>query len=815
MNKGVARKSFVLGIIMLFVGTSVLPNIGTIAFGEHTITLECISFDCGWIVFDGTQYPSYEGGITIGVDTGTYTIFGLPLEYSNINYDFGYWTSTGGLTVADPYSQSTTVSVSGSGTLTARFIVGPTAEFSPTYIDFGTHFPGWTGSETVEIWNCGTGTLTYTISESVPWISVYPTSGSSTGEHNIHTINIINTDGMSGYYEGDVFAYFFGHNSGMLFTITIQGLNQPPYFTDISPVGTNVDINADLSWIVVDDDPGDIVTYSVWFGTNSNPPLVMSNSLSTTYDPGIMSYNTQYYFLIYALDEHGGEAVMQGDFTTENSGNQPPIAEAGGPYIGSLYEQVNFDASGSHDPEGGALQYRWDWENDGTYDTPWLSSPYLGYIFEENEEKHGTLKLQVMDNNGATNTDTASIDISKNLAITAVYLAKQVFGTPYIWGKKGYYYSSPYYYFNNPGEIQIRGLDCSGLIFWVYNRANFGGDALTYQQWENRPLYYYYADGQYWASTRITKNQLQPGDFLYFDEYPIGDGKMDHTALYVGSFSYNGNTYNVIHASGFAGKVVPAIYDVSTETLTTSKPSSPPQILSVDGYGRLKMQPKKTNIIGKCPIDLIVTDPNGLVLSKTSGEVPGMYYMEYDITGDGDIDDIVSIPEIIPGDYFVNVIAEPGADPTDTYSLEIYSEETNLILAENVQISNIPNYPYIARVTETEIYQIIPVIIDINPNTLNRNSNGKWITCYIELPQGFNVSNITISSILLNGIISAQSQPTNIGDYDNDGIPDLMVKFSRSAVAQILQPGDNVEIKVSGTLVSGMEFEGVDYITVI
>ena len=117
--------------------------------------------------------------------------------------------------------------------------------------------------------------------------------------------------------------------------------------------------------------------------------------------------------------------------------------------------------------------------------------------------------------------------------------------------------------------------------------------------------------------------------------------------------------------------------------------------------------------------------------------------------------------------------------------------------------------------TKDEFNLLTATIIDFDPNTLNRNSNGKWVTTYIELPDGFNVSNITISSIKLNGVVPAQSQPTNIGDYDNDGIPDLMVKFSRSAVAQILQPGNNVEIKISGTLINGMEFEGVDYIRVI
>ena len=54
----------------------------------------------------------------------------------------------------------------------------------------------------------------------------------------------------------------------------------------------------------------------------------------------------------------------------------------------------------------------------------------------------------------------------------------------------------------------------------------------------------------------------------------------------------------------------------------------------------------------------------------------------------------------------------------------------------------------------------------------------------------------------------------NVGDYDNDGIPDLMVKFNRQAVQGILEPGDNVEITVTGELIDEIPFEGKDYIKV-
>lgn len=215
------------------------------------------------------------------------------------------------------------------------------------------------------------------------------------------------------------------------------------------------------------------------------------------------------------------------------------------------------------------------------------------------------------------------------------------------------------------------------------------------------------------------------------------------------------------------------------------------------------------------PADIIVEDPDGLIISSDIYEIPEATYIQIDYNEDGILDKVVMIPNKKIGDYIVTVIPEPDASPTDTYSLYSFSEGIIIILADNIQIGNIPNYPCIVRSTDTEIFQIIPVTIDIDPNTFNLKDKSKWITCYIELPQGFNVSNITINSIQLNRIVPAQSQPIKIGDYDFDSIPDLMVKFSKSAVAQILQRGNNVEITVSSELFDGTRFEGIDFIRVI
>jgi len=111
--------------------------------------------------------------------------------------------------------------------------------------------------------------------------------------------------------------------------------------------------------------------------------------------------------------------------------------------------------------------------------------------------------------------------------------------------------------------------------------------------------------------------------------------------------------------------------------------------------------------------------------------------------------------------------------------------------------------------------EYVDATIDIKPNSLNLKSKGRWITCYIELPEGYDVADFDINTILLNDIVTAETHPTEIDDYDKDGIIDLMIKFDRQDVQSILSSGRNVEIRVLGELIDGTIFEGADYIKVI
>ena len=102
----------------------------------------------------------------------------VPREEKNgSGYDFYNWEYGGDVTIQNPNQKTTTADVSGDCWIEANFEEEPDLCLDPTYIDFGSRPQGWTGYETFTITNCGGGTLSYSLSESIFWIDVTPTSG--------------------------------------------------------------------------------------------------------------------------------------------------------------------------------------------------------------------------------------------------------------------------------------------------------------------------------------------------------------------------------------------------------------------------------------------------------------------------------------------------------------------------------------------------------------------------------------------------------------------------------------------------------------
>ena len=95
------------------------------------------------------------------------------------------------------------------------------------------------------------------------------------------------------------------------------------------------------------------------------------------------------------------------------------------------------------------------------------------------------------------------------------------------------------------------------------------------------------------------------------------------------------------------------------------------------------------------PVDITIIDPDGYLISKNLIEIEEtVTYLEDDLDGDGDLDDQICIMDRKVGNYIISVVPESNALPTDTYSLEAVIEGETMVLAEDVEIKDIPAEPY-------------------------------------------------------------------------------------------------------------------------
>ena len=94
------------------------------------------------------------------------------------------------------------------------------------------------------------------------------------------------------------------------------------------------------------------------------------------------------------------------------------------------------------------------------------------------------------------------------------------------------------------------------------------------------------------------------------------------------------------------------------------------------------------------PVDIVVTDPDNLTISKQSNDIPGASYTEDDVNGDCDPDDVIFIPYRKTWEYMISFVPEAGTVPDATYTLVVSTETGNTTLAENVSVGDITSYVF-------------------------------------------------------------------------------------------------------------------------
>lgn len=130
-------------------------------------------------------------------------------------------------------------------------------------------------------------------------------------------------------------------------------------------------------------------------------------------------------------------------------------------------------------------------------------------------------------------------------------------------------------------------------------------------------------------------------------------------------------------------------------------------------------------------------------------------------------------------------------------------------------------------IPQTAANPIIEAKIEIDPDRFGGFRFSKYFIVYLEMPAPYSVFDINVSSILLNGIVEIDPEmPPTIGDYDNDGIPDLAINFTRNALLTSTAIGGyewyffgqrvfkSIHI-LSGTLIDDTAFNGIDTLLVI
>jgi PKD repeat protein len=426
--------------------------------------------------------------------------------------------------------------------------------------------------------------------------------------------------------------------------------------------------------------------------------------------PELTSGNT-YRLFVFAYEETCDDDEIQCYRDTsiraiEFTVNTTPIASftysPEKPMVGGRIK-FNASSSSSSDPDGEIVNYEWDF-GDGTTDDD-NENPEYFYVYKSPAKY--TINLTVTDNNDQKNSTSVDLDLILEEGDLLLCRSPKSW-VPGFWTHCGIYIGD-----NQVVEaLGFKGVVKNPLSDWSFPNKK----CVTALRVETDP------NTRKKAANFAISREGRPFDLwsIFYLQKQRGGGALLSEVWYCSELVWaaylsasndqidlDSNTWTICGGAVTSTEIHSSEY---TKTLGEHMEEIPETVYT-----------KILRVLGLSPVDLSIIDPDGLILNKQGSEIQGAIYEEIDIDEDGELDDLIAIPELKMGNYMIQVIPEPDAEDTDTYTLEVTAGDTTIVLAEDVQIRDIPAQPYVIESTETTI-NAAPVVDSNGPYAGNEGS---------------------------------------------------------------------------------------------
>ena len=268
--------------------------------------------------------------------------------------------------------------------------------FAPAFLDFSSN------AATLFVTLGNEGTIPYTYSATVTtggaWLSVNPAGGVVSNQSTSVAVEVDRSCLVDGAYTGSLL-FTTSEGTGAVVTVRmavvgnlIAEANGPYMVNQGAPVvfsaAGSKGAQASYSWRVGTNDwSGYSTNYATFVYTNTLVPEELDVLVS------VCNSNTP-----------PNETM---DSTTLTILNVPPAVDIGGPYQGSNLVAIHFAAAVTDPGLLDAIEYRWDFNGDSTWDTGWLGSNTTSHTYTTGGSY--IAQCEVRDNRGGAAVDTATV----------------------------------------------------------------------------------------------------------------------------------------------------------------------------------------------------------------------------------------------------------------------------------------------------------------------------------------------------------------------------------------------------------------------